>query len=82
MSLSPEEIQQLVVKITEAEAEYHNLLVGNKARVFVDQNGERVEFVSANANKLYVYIQNLKTLLAANTAPPQHAPIGPAGFLF
>lgn len=82
MSLSPEELQQLVVKITEAEAEYHNLLVGNKPRVFVDQNGERVEFVSANANKLYVYIQSMKALRDANTTPPSYNPIGPASFFF
>lgn len=76
------ELQQLVVQITEARAAYHQLVTGNKPRVFVDQNGERVEFMAANRSSLYQYIQSLEAKLAAATATPAHNPIGPAGFFF
>ena len=80
--MSPEELQILIDKIADAEKAYHLLLTGNKPRVFVDQNGERVEFMAANANKLYMYIQGLRQQLAAEAAPPQHNPNGPASFFF
>lgn len=47
-------------KLADAEKEYHNLITGNKARVLVDQNGERVEFTSANRQELLKYIQQLR----------------------
>ena len=80
--MTAEELQLLVEKITEAEASYHQLLMGNKPRVFVDQNGERVEVVAANSNKLYLYIQSLKALRDAQIAPTTFGPIGPASFFF
>lgn len=47
-----------------AEAAYHELLLGKSIRVLVDQNGERVEFTSANAGRLSAYIADLKRQLA------------------
>jgi len=35
-------------------------MIGGATRVFVDQNGERVEFVTASAGKLANYIQQLE----------------------
>ncbi len=46
--------------IAEAEAAYHKLVTGQAVRVYVDQNGERVEYAMANAGRLLAYIQNLK----------------------
>lgn len=53
----------LTQQIAEAEAEYHKLQLGLKARVMVDQNGERVEFTSANRQDLRKYIDELKAQL-------------------
>lgn len=47
-------------KIAEAEAAYHRLMTGQSARVYQDQNGERVEYAIANAPRLRAYIEELK----------------------
>jgi hypothetical protein len=61
-------------RLKEAETAYHALLTGRSLRVFVDQNGERVEYTAAKRGDLYNYIQQLKTALlgtaAANTPRP------------
>jgi hypothetical protein len=64
-------------KLAEAQQAYHDLVTGNKARVIVDQNGERVEFVTTNKAQLYQYIVSLQTQVAS-PAPNT----GPMGFLF
>lgn len=56
-------------KLDEAEAEYHKLLTGTKARVFVDQNGERVEFTSANRASLRQYIEQLRMEIRGKAHP-------------
>ena len=60
--MTPEE------KLADAEAAYHELLVGRSARVFVDQNGERVEYTAANRGALARYIQELKAEIAGETS--------------
>jgi len=55
-------------KLTEAEAAYHSLLTGTQPKVVVDQNGERVEYTTANSTKLYMYIQQLKREITPVTA--------------
>lgn len=55
--------------LAEAEREYHLLRTGQKARVVVDQNGERVEFTAANRADLKAYIDELKAALGTSTAP-------------
>lgn len=54
-------------KLAHAEEEYHALMTGTKARVLVDQNGERIEYTSANAARLAQYIQSLKDQLVVPT---------------
>lgn len=49
--------------LTAAQTAYHKLMIGEQARVFVDQNGERVEFTATNSQKLRAYILELKALL-------------------
>ncbi len=68
-------------KLQEAKDAYHALLTGKTARVVVDQNGERVEFVAANAASLLSYIQTLEAeclrVVLGNRPRP-----GPFGFIF
>lgn len=64
-----------------ARLAYHNLMTGKMARVIVDQNGERVEFVAANVARLQAYIQTLEAeCSAAATGRPRVR--GPFGFIF
>lgn len=53
--------------LAEAEKAYHDLMVGNKASVYVDQNGERVEFTKVDADKLLIYIQNLRSRISGGS---------------
>ena len=66
-------------KLVEAEAAYHDLMLGRSARVVVDSSGERVEFTAANAARLAAYIEELKQQIAAGSTPRRR---GPAGALF
>jgi hypothetical protein len=58
-------------KLVEAEAAYHQLLTGSKARVVVDQNGERIEFTATTRGALAAYIEQLKNEIAGNTKASQ-----------
>lgn len=60
---TPEQTIILQTQLAEAKAAYHRLMLGGAARVIVDQNGERVEFLSANAGKLAQYILSLEQQL-------------------
>lgn len=64
-------------KLVQAERAYHDLMIGKSAKVFVDQNGERVEFTSANAAYLRQYIDALKAEIAGSTSKT-----GPLGVYF
>ncbi len=57
-------------RLQEAETEYHALMTGTKARVVVDQNGERVEFTAANASRLAQYIDALKQQIGGSNRGP------------
>lgn len=50
-------------RLEEAEASYHALMTGGQTRVFVDQNGERVEYNTGSALQLSKYIAELKRQL-------------------
>lgn len=63
MALTPEEVAVYKTRLQEAEEAYHSLTIGGSARVFVDQNGERVEFVSARSAQLKAYIADLRIKL-------------------
>jgi hypothetical protein len=56
-------------RLTAARDALHSLNTGTAARVVVDQNGERVEFNTANADRLRAYIAELETLVATGTRP-------------
>lgn len=64
-------------KIVEVETAIHALVTGTQVRVFVDQNGERVEFNSSNLQRLQAY---LSTLNALQAGLPTN--VGPIGFFF
>ena len=61
-------------KLAEAEAAYHRLLTGTSARIYVDTNGERVEYTSANIGRLSAYINELRRALGLT--PRGSGPIG------
>ncbi len=61
-------------QLDQARAAYHNLMTGQAPKVVVDQNGERVEFVAANASKLLAYIQQMEGQL---TGVRTHRPMRP-----
>jgi hypothetical protein len=56
----------LMQRYEEAKKAYHALNTGTLARVIVDQDGERVEFNTANRANLYQYIKELETELGFN----------------
>jgi hypothetical protein len=56
--------------LVQAETAYHQLMIGTSPRVVVDQNGERIEYTSANRAGLYSYIQELRALIAAPSVNP------------
>lgn len=68
MALTAEERVIYEERLTSAEGALHELMTGQMARVFVDQNGERVEYAVANAQRLRAYIFELKTALGKITS--------------
>lgn len=65
--MTPEQRAMLQRRLDDAEEQYHLLMTGQSARVFVDQNGERVEYATANAARLQSYIDDLKRQLGVGT---------------
>ena len=63
MALTSIQRATLNTRLADAESSYHKVMTGQSARVYVDQNGERVEYAAANANRLLAYIQSLKQQL-------------------
>lgn len=61
-------------QLDEARTARHKLVTGQLARVFMDQNGERIEFVSTNIGQLDAYIRQLETELSG--VPLVNRPIG------
>ncbi|MEP1255484.1 MAG: gpW family head-tail joining protein [Alphaproteobacteria bacterium] len=57
-------------KLDDAKAQYHLLVTGQQAKVFVDQNGERVEYTQANRGALLAYIQRLDREVAGTRPGP------------
>lgn len=62
----------LAERLSEAETAYHDLQTGRMARVFVDQNGERIEYTPTSASRLLTYINDLKGQLGTGTG---HGPM-------
>ncbi len=59
-------------RLDAAETAYHTLMLGQSARVVVDQNGERVEYTPANSTKLAAYINELKRQLGTLVVGPMN----------
>lgn len=68
-------------QLAEARAAYHNLVIGQSARVIVDQNGERVEFTAANKQALAAYITELAIAVGECSGGALRA-ARPASFIF
>jgi hypothetical protein len=70
--------------LADARKQYHALVTGAAARVVVDQNGERCEFVAANKQALLSYITLLEQQLgvACGATPTPMAQYHPATFIF
>jgi hypothetical protein len=64
-------------QLAEARTARHNLVTGRLARVFMDQNGERVEFVATNIGQLDRYISQLEADVAGTRRVNR-----PIGFIF
>jgi hypothetical protein len=52
--------------LNEARSAYHILMMGQQAKVFVDQNGERIEYTASNSNRLSAYISYLERMCGVN----------------
>lgn len=63
-------------RLAEAEQAYHALMTGTQVRVFVDQDGTRVEYTATNKASLYSYIQTLRSMNAGGDAAPVFRPLG------
>lgn len=63
----------LQARLDQAEEAYHNVSCGISVRVFVDQNGERVEYKAASLPQLAAYIKKLKFQLNPSS---QSGPMG------
>lgn len=74
--MTPEQRAQKQEMLDQARDALHQLLIGRQARVFVDQNGERVEYAVANADRLRAYIFELEICLGIKRPAP------PLGFGF
>lgn len=66
--LTPAERAVLQARLTDAETQYHLVMTGQTAKVFVDQNGERIEYNMASATRLAAYIAELKRQLGIGCA--------------
>ena len=56
-------------KLDQAREAYHALQTGKAASVYVDQNGERVEYLPATVRNLAAYITELEMQDAGQAAP-------------
>ncbi len=55
-------------RLAEAQAAYHTIVMGGGVKVFVDQNGERIEYNQGSIRGLTAYIAELKRLLGLGEA--------------
>lgn len=78
--LTPAEITAIKARIVKLEAAYDDILSGKAVKKFVDQNGEQVEYTTANAAKLLAFINELKAMIDCQFAR-RYKP-RPVGFLF
>lgn len=72
-------VEEITILLADARTAYHNLQTGTMARVIVDMDGQRTEFMSADRSQLYAYILKLEGMLPVTTPLPYG---GPATFTF
>lgn len=58
--MTPADRAEMESKLKDAKDALHRLLTGQSPRVFVDQNGERIEYATANAPRLRQYIAEME----------------------
>lgn len=68
--LTAERRALLTERLAGAEEAQYQLVTGGMARVFVDQNGERIEYAASNLAGLTKYIFLLKTQLGMSVSGP------------
>jgi hypothetical protein len=56
----------LTQRLAEAEQAYHQLITGDKPVEVRDSNGESIRYTMADKNKLKLYIEELKALIAGD----------------
>lgn len=66
-------------RLDDARRQLHLLATGQAARVFVDQNGERVEYTTTTVASLRGYVASLEQEVTSGKSPLATHPIG---FLF
>lgn len=67
MALTAEQRAEMTTDLAQAKAALKEILMGNKAKVVVDQNGERVEFAAANVDRLRAWIFEMDLALGNKT---------------
>lgn len=75
------ECQAIADKLKEAEEALHELITGQAAYLFIDQNGEQVRYTPAQKSDLQGYINELKNDLAACQGNQSRA-TGPLYFIY
>lgn len=78
---SPSQLLVTKARLANAEVAYDQLMNGTAVSVFVDQNGERLQYTTANSAKLLGYIQSLRAELCGGGFSSPHA-LAPLRFLF
>lgn len=79
-TLTPTEIAAIKVRIAKLETAYDDILSGRAVKRFVDQNGEQVEYTTANAARLLAFINELKSMIDCSFKR-RYKP-RPVGFVF
>lgn len=79
--MTPAERAKYTAWLEAAEKSYNELMIGGGVRVYVDQNGERIEYSSANSTKLLQYINGLRNMLGLCPFTP-YAVLPPAQVFF
>lgn len=61
---------ELIALLKEAEAAYHELLIGVSVHMIMHQNGQRVQYTQADRAALGAYISDLKRQLGQTNLGP------------
>jgi len=63
MTLTPEQVVVYRERLTSAETAWHQMLIGQQVKTYVDQSGERIEYQLMGRDALRSYILTLKVAL-------------------